>query len=438
MRILMFTWEFPPLIAGGLAMACYGMVKSLLAQGIEVDLVLPTKDLAYFPFRKIEDVDKLPVVFLDPKKHKEYEQITHETISKRLEYIGIDVSPETYISGSELKTWTKLIEKVVTEKHTYTSIQEKIWDDLKVYLLGEEDIFKKVQELTVRAEKYAKELEYDMIHAHDWLTYPAGIIAKRVSGKPLIAHMHATEFDRSGGAGDERIHNLEYDGMSYADRVICVSKYTANMVISRYHIDSGKIRIIHNAYDVVDLSLKNKVRLFKGPTILFLGRITLQKGPDYFVEIAHHVLKEHPNARFVMAGTGDMARKLLHRSAFLKLKNRFIFAGFLNRTQVESILKAVDIYVLPSVSEPFGIAPLEAMAYGVTAIISKQSGVSEVVENAYKIDFWDISKMAEVINHLIDNPKECQEMGEKGRLEVQSIGWDEAANKIVSVYKEML
>ncbi len=419
-------------------MACYGMVKALLQSGIEVDLVLPTKDMVYFPLRKVEDADTLPVVFLDPVKHKEYEKITHETVSKRLEYLGVSFSPETYINGSELKSWTKVVEKVVVEKHHHTTIQEKIWQDLKIYLLGEENIFKKVQELTVRAEKFAKTLDFDLIHSHDWLTYPAGMLAKRLTGKPLVAHMHATEFDRSGGVGDERIHNLEYDGMSYADRVICVSKYTANMVISRYHIDSGKIRIIHNAYDVGDLLVNQKDRIFKGPTILFLGRITLQKGPDYFIEIANEVLKVHPHARFIMAGTGDMSRKLLHRSAFLRLRNRFIFAGFLNRKQVETILNSVDIYILPSVSEPFGIAPLEAMAYGVTAIISKQSGVSEVVNHAYKVDFWDTKKMSEIVNYLIENPDECQEMGEKGRLEVQSIGWNEAADKIISVYDEML
>ena len=438
MRILMFTWEFPPLIAGGLGMACYGMVKALLKQGIEIDLVLPTKELVYFPFRKPEDVDTLPVIFLDPVKNKEYEEIAYETVTRRMDYIGVSVHPETYINGSELKTWVKLIEKVTIEKHQYKSLREKIWDDLKIYLIGEEDIFKKVQELTIRAEKYAKVLEYDMIHAHDWLTYPAGMISKRISGKPLIAHMHATEFDRAGGPGDERIHNLEFDGMTYADLVICVSKYTANMVISRYRIDSGKIKIIHNAYDINEMEVKKVKRLFKGPTILFLGRITLQKGPDYFLEVANLVLQKHPEARFIMAGTGDMARRLLHKSAFMRLRNRFMFAGFLNRSQVELILKASDIYMLPSVSEPFGIAPLEAMAYGVTAIISKQSGVAEVVKNAYKIDFWEVEQMVDVISDLITNPEKCKQIGELGRIEVQSIGWDEASQKILAVYQELI
>jgi glycosyltransferase involved in cell wall biosynthesis len=284
--------------------------------------------------------------------------------------------------------------------------------------------------------KIATGLQYDIIHAHDWLTYAAGIIVKKISKKPLFTHMHATEFDRAGGYGDARIHNIEYDGMSYADRVICVSQYTANMVATRYQVDSAKIRILHNAYTVDEIP-NVKQRLFKGPTILFLGRITLQKGPDYFLEVAQKVLKIHPTARFVMAGSGDMAKKLLYKSAKMKLRHRFIFAGFLNRVQVEDILNSIDIYVLPSVSEPFGIAPLEAMAYGATAIISKQSGVSEVVENAYKVDFWDIDEMAKIICYLIKNPQECYAMGQKGKNEVLQIGWDEVAIKLKAYYLEL-
>jgi len=210
------------------------------------------------------------------------------------------------------------------------------------------------------------------------------------------------------------------------------------MIMSRYKIDSGRIRIVHNAFTVQTSSNDKKMRIFKGPTILFLGRITLQKGPDYFLEVAHKVLQIHPQARFVVAGTGDMSRKLLRKSSSLRLKNKFLFTGFLNRKQVEFILKASDIYVLPSVSEPFGIAPLEAMAYGVTSIISKQSGVAEVVNHAFKIDFWDTDRMAETINYLIENPEICQKMGHEGKKEVNHILWDKAAEKIRKVYSSVL
>ncbi len=434
MKILMFTWEFPPLISGGLGMACYGMVKALLNQGVKIDLVLPTKEMVYFPLRQESDVDTLPAVFCDPVLHEEYTTKTFTGIKERLEYIGISHKPESYLQLEEIDSYISEI-----KSHYWTStVKERtevgLWEEMTFNLIGEEDLIKKVQEYTIRAERFARILEYDIIHAHDWLCYPAGMLSKQISKKPLIVHIHATEFDRSGGPGDERIHKIEHAGMTYADRVIAVSKYTAQMIMSRYRIDTGRIRIIHNAFTVPDDVNLDKKRILNGPTILFLGRITLQKGPDYYLDVADRVLKVHPEARFIMAGTGDMARKLLRKSAALKLKNRFLFTGFLNRKQVEQILRAADIYVLPSVSEPFGIAPLEAMAYGVTAIISKQSGVSEVVNHAFKVDFWDVDLMADTINHLIENPDVCQRIGIEGMLEVNRIQWDEAAEKIRQLY----
>ncbi len=264
------------------------------------------------------------------------------------------------------------------------------------------------------------------------------MLAKKISKKPLVVHIHATEFDRAGGPGDERVHKIEHAGMIYADRVIAVSQYTAQMIMSRYRVDTGKIRIVHNAFTVSDETVLTKKRLFKGPTVLFLGRITLQKGPDYFLDVAERVLKVHPEARFIMAGTGDMARKLLRASAAKRLQNKFLFTGFLNRNQVEEILRAADIYVLPSVSEPFGISPLEAMAFGITSLISKQSGVAEVVHHAFKIDYWDVDLMADTINHLIENPEKCVKVGLEGMREVNKIHWNEAAEKIRGIYSSVL
>jgi len=438
MKILMFTWEFPPLISGGLGMACYGMVKALLSQGIKIDLVLPTKELVYFPLREESDADTLPAVFIEPEKHKEYTKRTFSTLHERLEYIGASTHPESYFNLSEIKDYVSSIKKTFWLTETVTTQEHNIWKEMTAHLIGEEDLIRKVQEYTLRASRFAEILDYDLIHAHDWLTYPSGILAKQISRKPLIVHIHATEFDRAGGPGDERIHKIEHLGMNYADKVIAVSQYTAQMIMSRYRIDTGKIRIIYNAFTVSETTLHNKKRIFKGPTILYLGRITLQKGPDYYLDMADKVLKVHPEARFILAGTGDMQRQILRRSAALRLKNRFLFTGFLNRKQVERILQAADIYVLPSVSEPFGISPLEAMAYGITAIISKQSGVAEVVHNAFKIDYWDIDLWAETINHLIENPEECAKIGMEGRKEVQKIQWNEAADKIRQLYAETL
>ncbi|HPB18513.1 MAG TPA: glycosyltransferase [Candidatus Cloacimonas sp.] len=438
MKILMFTWEFPPLISGGLGMACYGMVKALLSQGIKIDLVLPTKEMVYFPLREEGDADTLPAIFLETEKQKEYVKRTFSTMHERLEYIGISSHPESYFNLSEIKDYVTATKKTSWLSEIVTTEEYNLFSEVTANLIGEEDLIRKVQEYTIRANRIARILDYDLIHAHDWLTYPSGILAKQISRKPLIVHIHATEFDRAGGTGDERIHKIEHLGMTYADKVIAVSQYTAQMVMSRYRIDTGKIRIIHNAFTVSEATLHNKKRIFKGPTILYLGRVTLQKGPDYYLDMADKVLKVHPEARFILAGTGDMQRQILRRSAALRLKNRFLFTGFLNRKQVERILQAVDIYVLPSVSEPFGISPLEAMAYGITAIISKQSGVAEVVHNAFKIDYWDIDLWAETINHLLENPEECTKIGMEGRKEVQKIQWDEAADKIRQLYAETL
>ncbi len=441
MKVLMFTWEFPPFITGGLGMACYGMVKSLLKMNVEVDLVLPTEKLVYFPLKTVEDIDLMPVVFLDKEAMQEFESYKFQTVEEKLEYIGVSETPESYITpATAIKTEYAIPFKVVhdheflIESHNHNLEEE----ELLINLSGSENIFQKVQEFMFRANRYASELNFDLIHAHDWLTYPAGMIAKAISGKRLVSHIHATEFDRSGGTGDHRIHKIEYSGMTYADQVVAVSKYTAEMVISRYRIDTGKIGIVHNAYIMDNESNCVKDRLFSGPTILFLGRITLQKGPDYFISVAKRILEDYPDARFIMAGTGDMARSMIHRSAKMKLKHRFLFTGFLNRHEVESILKASDIYIMPSVSEPFGIAPLEAMAYGVTAIISKQSGVAEVVKNAYKVDFWNIDEMVEKISYLIENPVECVEMGYSGMLEVRQIQWDNAAEKLKKIYKTQI
>ncbi len=438
MKILMFTWEFPPLISGGLGMACYGMIKALLHQGIKIDLVLPTKEFVYFPMREPSDADTLPAVFLDTHKQVQYSEKTFSSMHERLEYIGISGQPESYFQLADIRRDSIALKKEYWLSSTVTMEEKELWSEMTANLIGDEDLIRKVQEYTLRAEKLARTLDYDLIHAHDWLCYPAGMLARKIAGKPLIVHIHATEFDRAGGPGDERIHKIEHAGMTYADKVIAVSQYTAQMIMSRYRIDTAKIRIVHNAFSVPDDAVISKKRIFRGPVILFLGRITLQKGPDYFLEMAERVLRNHPDARFIMAGTGDMSRKLLRRSAALKLKNRFLFTGFLNRKQVESILRAADIYVLPSVSEPFGISPLEAMAFGITSIISKQSGVSEVVNHAFKIDFWDTDLWVETINHLIENPDKRVKMGLDGMHEVHRIQWDEAAEKIRLLYSGTL
>ena len=435
MRVLMFTWEFPPVIAGGLGTACYGIVKGLLKKGVEVDLVLPTREEVYFPLRIVSDADDLPVKFISPAREIEYTNTVFKNNTERFSFIGISSVPESYISVSEIKTFYEYFLST-TQRFDYKT--KVPFHDIMNNISGSEDIFEKVKEFTLRVQRYAQTLQFDIIHAHDWLTYTAGIIAKSVSGKKLVCHMHATEFDRAGGAGDGRVHNIEYSGMTEADSVIAVSKYTAEMVISRYMIDTAKINVVHNAHNIDITETGDSKRLFKDPVILFLGRITLQKGPDYFLEAAKVILEKYPKTRFVMAGAGDMERKIVHKSAKYRLKNRFLFTGFLKGAHVAEMFSNSDIYVMSSVSEPFGIAPLEAMSYGLATIISKQSGVAEVIENAIKVDFWDVELLADEIIRLIDDPDARKDLGEKGRREVELIKWDKACEEIITVYEKTM
>ncbi len=421
MRVLMITWEFPPFLAGGLGMACYGMARALLEKGIEIDLILPTSDDIYFPLRKPEDADLLPARYITGKEVR----FTGST-EERLIKMGLSVFPETYLSPAAIirRRWETIL------RRTYGGLAE-----ISRELMKGSNLFRKVAELAARMEIVARHLDFDIIHVHDWLTYPAGITLKHLTGKPMIAHIHATEFDRAGGPGDERIHRIEYLGLQMADIVVAVSTYTARMVSNRYTIPMKKIRVVHNAHSVTVST--DRERIFSSPVILFLGRVTLQKGPDYFIEVADRVLRKFPFVHFIMAGTGDMWRRMIHISAERELGTGLLFTGFLNRRGVERILKASDIFIMPSISEPFGIAPLEARAYGVIPVISKNSGVAEVVENAYKVDFWDIDKMTSIIEELITNPGKMEELSRAVREEAAKIQWSRAAEKLLEVYREV-
>jgi glycosyltransferase involved in cell wall biosynthesis len=437
MKILMLTWEFPPFIVGGLGMACYGLVKALLAKGVKVDLFLPAEKNVFFRLEKTEDADSLPVVFPSDEAQarlaKQFAERDFKSYEERLAFLGVKPRAEVYLSPALVRKPGKPVKwGVGRTREGSGQFVERIYQSLE----GGGDAFDQVRDYAVRVGELAKGLEYDLIHAHDWLTYPAAVLLKSTTGKRLVAHIHATEFDRAGGPGNPRIHDIEYSGLSFADRIVAVSKYTASMVVRRYQIDPQKIRVVHNAFQI-DKITREKKRLFKGPVVLFLGRITLQKGPDYFLEVAKRVVEVFPNIRFIMAGAGDMERQLIHKSAYYQLQTKFLFTGFLRRRDVDRILSSADIFILPSVSEPFGIAPLEAMSYGIAAVISKQSGVSEVVKNAFKVDFWDIDKMVEVIVDLLKNPEKMRQVGEAGAREVEKIGWDKAADSLRDVYGEL-
>jgi glycosyltransferase involved in cell wall biosynthesis len=401
-------------------MACYGIVKALLKQNIEVDIMMPAKRAVYFRLRKVEDADNILATFVETGTgRKAQKPISAEELRSLL---GSVVSVYHTLGQRGSLAW---VPADVRETEVFKRVIETLKDE---YYL-----FQQVNDFTGMAVDICSRLDFDVIHAHDWLTYPAGMVLKSIRHKPLVVHVHATEFDRAGGFGDGRIHNTEYAGMKYADKVITVSEYTANLIADKYRISRAKTRVVHNAYSL-PASLNKPRRIFKEPTILFMGRITLQKGPDYFLEVARRVLRHEKDVRFIMAGSGDMERQVLHRSASLGLGTKFLVAGFLDRYEVEQILFSTDIFILPSVSEPFGIAPLEAMSHGAVAIISKSSGVAEVIRNAFKVDFWDIDQMVSVIIELIKNPAKFREMSERSKAEVANLQWDEAVSKIVEVF----
>jgi len=288
------------------------------------------------------------------------------------------------------------------------------------------------------ATEIARNEEFDIIHAHDWLTYRAGMAAKRVSGKPLVVHIHATEYDRSGENNrNDIVYNMEREGMSAADAVCAVSDLTRNIVIEKYGIDAKKVYTLHNAVVPSDKKVARN-KFVKEKIVTFLGRVTFQKGPDYFVETAKLVLEKDPNVRFVLAGDGDMMQHVITRVAELGISDRFHFTGFLRGDDIDKMFGMSDVYVMPSISEPFGISPLEAMRAKVPVVISKQSGVAEVLQHAIKVDFWDINATADAIYGLLHYPALSNLFSVKGAEEVDNLKWENVAKKLKVIYEKTL
>ncbi len=301
------------------------------------------------------------------------------------------------------------------------------------------NLLTEIKKYALVASVIAAENDFDVIHAHDWLAYPAGIAAKRVSGKPLVIHVHATDFDRSGGSVNPDVYGIEKEGMDNADKIITVSNLTRDIVINRYNIDPDKVVTVYNAVDQIsDKENISVERSFDDKVVTFLGRITMQKGPEYFIEASKRVLKEMDNVRFVMAGSGDMMEKMMRRAARLRITDRFHFTGFLRGNDVFSMLSLSDVYIMPSVSEPFGISPLEAMQSNVPVIISKQSGVAEILTHAVKVDFWDIDAMADAIYGILNYPALSRMFIENGREEVIRLKWENSARHVADIYEDVI
>ena len=426
MKVLMFGWEFPPHITGGLGTACFGLTKGLTKHGTEVIFVVP---------KAYGDENQEAVKLVNASDISiDYEDNTYKEYWNRITYMEIGSNLIPYVGPEEFKN--------IVEKNKLNSIEEKKSILSETFTFSGKygkDLMDEVSRYALISSAVAAKSNFDVIHAHDWLTYPAGIAAKSVSNKPLVVHMHATEFDRSGENINQSVYDIERKGMEEADKVITVSNLTRQIVIEKYGIDPSKIVTVYNAVEPLNKkfsSINNKA--VEEKIVSFVGRITFQKGPEYFIEAAKKILDVDKNVRFVMAGSGDMLNRMISRVAQLRIAKNFHFAGFLKGDDVDKMFSMSDVFVMPSVSEPFGIVPLEAMRSNVPVVISKQSGVSEILIHALKVDFWDIDALADSIYGLLHYNALSKVFKKFGKDEVDNLKWENAAIKVNDVYKSAI
>ncbi len=436
MKVLMLGWEFPPFISGGLGTACYGLTKAMSSLGAEVLFLLPKPVESQFTGHvKLVSAQGVPVQGSHSYQMEGFENVTFRTVDARM---APYVTPEQY--AEEIR-------------HQATSARER--EALEVAGIRTDpqapqaaqpasgqysgNLYTEVERYARLATLIASQEQFDVVHAHDWMTYRAGIAVAAMTSKPLVVHIHSTEFDRSGEHVDQRIYDIERQGLHYARKVIAVSFLTKNIVTSRYAVPPEKVEVVYNAIEFngngpptpPDIDRDEKL-------VLFLGRITMQKGPEYFLQAARKVLEVMDNVRFIMAGWGDMIRRTIELATQMGIGHKVLFTGFLRGKDVDRVFRMADLYVMPSVSEPFGIAPLEAINNDVPVIISKQSGVSEVLSHALKVDFWDVNEMANKIVAVLRHPPLQRTLREHGRIELKKLSWTDSAQRCIEVYKQAL
>jgi len=423
LKVFMLGWEFPPFISGGLGTACYGLTKALDGLGIKVTFVLP---------RAVDDQYTTHVKLLTPHsqtppgtlKFPEFKNVVFRTISSPLQPYS---TPQLY---------QRQIEEKIRQKHAIAGTTTGALFSSTDY---GNNIYHEVRRYAAMAADLAKDEQFDVVHAHDWMTYPAGITVAAMTGNPLVVHVHSTEFDRSGEHVNQVIYDIEREGMERADRVITVSHLTRNTIISRYSISGDKVKVVYNGVERSNKWALTGTDIKKDEKIvLFLGRITMQKGPEYFLHAAKKVLQVMDKVKFVVAGSGDLMNRTVEMAAELGIGNKVLFTGFLHGEDVQKIYKMADLYVMPSVSEPFGIAPLEALDNDVPVIISKQSGVSEVLTHVLKVDFWDVDEIANKIVAVLKYPPLQTTLRNHGNFEVRRLRWKDSAQKCAEIYEELL
>ena len=424
MRVLMLGWEFPPYISGGLGTACYGLTKALGHGGTDILFVLP---------RAVGSEDATHVRLLSPECSPPAASIACE-----LPHVEFRPAPSQLASPYEClpPTHRSVLNTHRVGHHNVRRHSEALaWRPAAVGY--GRDLLAEVYQYAHTCSALTRHESFDVIHAHDWMTYPAGLAIAAHSGRPLVAHVHSTEFDRSGENVQQQVYDIERRGMHGASAVICVSRMTAAVATQRYDVRPEKIAVVYNGIDTSSQGKSTSGRPRREKVVLFLGRLTMQKGPEYFLAVAKRVLTLMDNVKFIVAGSGDQFHSTVYRASEMGIGHKVLFTGFLRGDDVAHAFGMADLYVMPSVTEPFGIAALEAISHGVPVIISKNSGVSEVLEHALKVDFWDIEEMANKIVAVLRHPPLASTLREHALAEIRQMTWEKAAGECLAVYRHL-
>lgn len=406
LRVLMFGWEFPPFQAGGLGTATQGLVKGLVRQGARVTLVVP------FPIGAADLGEPRIVSAAAPMQSVR----VHRVPTPLAAYGGADA----YLAA----------------------LERARREGLPTAVYGR-NLMEEVERFAAVAGGIARREPHDLIDAHDWLTFGAGLRARAASGRPFVAHIHATEFDRSGEAVDPRIARRERRGLRSAARVIANSRRLRDLVVRRYGVPDSKVDVVHWGIDgerAAPGPPRGSPFPPDDPVVLFIGRVTRQKGPETFVRVARRVADHVPRVRFLLAGTGDLLPAVVEQAVALGLADRVHFAGPLAGDDVDRAYRLADVCVMPSVSEPFGLVVLESLRNGTPCIIPRTAGAAEAVRNAFKVDFWDVDQMASQVIALLRHPMLRDELSRRGLEELSRprFSLEEPARLTLASYQRAL
>lgn len=450
MKVFMLGWEFPPFISGGLGTACYGLTRAMDKLGLKVIFVLPRpidqSKSSHVALRspaslRTEELDEIFDEEMAPPPGSDFKHIRFRRVTAMLEpYARPDEKVSEHLTTVAAAAAASAA-AATAQRRAKSGEAGGPAGVMQANSHYSGDLFSEAERYARAAARIARNENFDVVHAHDWMTYPAGIAVAKATGKPLVVHVHSTEFDRSGVHVNQRIYDIERAGMHAAVRVIAVSHLTKTIVEHRYGVPGSKVDVVYNAIDEEGQDRpKLDIKPIAGDEkiVLFMGRITMQKGPEYFLAAAKRVLDVQQNVRFVMAGSGDMAKSMMDLAQSMGIGEKVLFTGFLRGADVHRMFQTADLYVMPSVSEPFGIAPLEALSNDVPVLISKQSGVAEILTHALKVDFWDVDEMANKIVAVLRHPPLRNTLREHGSFEVRQLSWADAAQRCNEVYEQTI